>query len=133
VVAVRPASPCEKRTRIFDLGSGGAELPTHTRFHGFRVVLARAAGIELERMEGFGGTQRWWSVRDAIGPLLELAEPDGELEHLLCASAARRLRELIPVLSEWDHASAVELANGLMLAARERRRFGFRPSLKQKS
>ncbi|MBS2032851.1 MAG: hypothetical protein JST54_33565 [Deltaproteobacteria bacterium] len=106
---------------------GAAEWPTHTRFHAFRVRLASAAGLDLESMEGFGGSERWRSVRDAIAPLLELSEPDGELAPLLYAPVGRRLRELIPALPEGDQASAVELANGLMQAAHERRRFGFRP------
>jgi len=81
----------EKRERVAGWGYGS--------FAEFRRRLALQVGIELDRMEGFGGTRPWSEVEDPIRLLLNHSDCDGELNAEACAIIEPRLRELV---SSWE-------------------------------
>ncbi|TGB00386.1 hypothetical protein E4665_01535 [Sporolactobacillus shoreae] len=88
-------------------------------FHDFREKLAREIGMDLNRMEGFGGNTRFSDFDDAIIPLLNHSDCEGEMTAKECSQVAPRLRELVADWSEEDYVEeALSLAGGMELAAR---------------
>jgi len=103
---------------------------SYSAFSRFRIAIASVAGIDLGKMDGFGGDTRWGSLpSDALHVLLNHSDCDGEIaaEHLL--PLAQRLEQLIPALKTYDAvrpgsghlmsvaSAAKQFANGLRLAA----------------
>ena len=83
-------------------------------FHDFRRRLAAEVGIDLERMDGYGGELQW-SHADPIELFLDRPDVLGELNCIECAEVAPRLRELV---AGWpddddDKKSALGLAAGM--------------------
>lgn len=86
-------------------------------FNAFRVKLAKEVGIDLDSMDGFDGCVPWSKFSDDIIPLLDHSDCDGELTPNLCASIAKRLRELVEGWPEsHDRANAILLAKGMEAA-----------------
>lgn len=77
---------------------------SYSGFHNFRVDVAKAAGIELDEMEGFtdDGPGRPWSdlKPDHIHILLNHSDCDGEIPVGVQIALADRLDELVPLVSE---------------------------------
>lgn len=84
-----------------DFSHGDAHW-AYSGFNRFRTRLAEAIGIKLMDMQGFGGTIPWETVTDAIVPLLNHSDCDGELSPEECATVAPRLRELVAEWSDMD-------------------------------
>ena len=99
---------------------------TYNLFHEFRVKLAHEVGIDLNQMEGFGGDRSFSNYKDAIIPLLEHSDCEGELTVEDCARIAPRLRQLV---CSWngdpDQIQARMLAEGMEHAANLNRPFYF--------
>ena len=85
-------------------------------------------GINLDDMYGFAKCWdehehiaiSWDNVKDPITPLLNHSDCDGELTPEECRTVAPRLRELVANWKEddYDKAKAIELAEGMELAAK---------------
>jgi hypothetical protein len=63
-------------------------------FHEFRELLASEIGMNLNQMEGFGGTIPFTDFDDPIIPFLEHSDCDGSLSVEECQQVAPRLAEL---------------------------------------
>jgi len=64
-------------------------------FHRYRRALARVVGLELERMQGFGGREPWPEPDgDPLFILLTHPDHDGSLPAAVCGSLADRLEGL---------------------------------------
>lgn len=82
---------------------------THARksysgFHTYRQRLASYVLINLEDMQGFGGRRSWDDVDQALVPLLNHSDCDGELSPAECGQIAPKLWEIIRV---WEIESAL--------------------------
>ena len=101
-----------------DFSHGGAHW-SYGGFHEFRRRLAGEIDLVLDEMKGFGGSRQWATVDDAIVPLLDHSDCDGELTPETCELMAPRLRELVKNWPEDDfhRSQALELADGMDLAA----------------
>lgn len=98
-------------------------------FHAFRERLAAAIGIDLNQMHGFGPRRHnadtpfadipWDTVQDAIVPLLNHSDCDGELTPEQCRTIAPRLRELVAGwrADDYDRIQALLLVKGMKRAA----------------
>ncbi|MFF9076235.1 hypothetical protein ACF1A9_28685 [Streptomyces sp. NPDC014872] len=76
-------------------------------FRLFRRGLAAHAGIDLPRMQGFGGDTAWTGVSSPLRHLLNHPDDSGEI-------SADQARELAPVLHDALTALAAEDADGLL-------------------
>lgn len=76
---------------------------SYSGFNVFRKRLAKDIGIELDAMDGHGGSIAWDTVEDDIVPLLNHSNCDGELSYDQCEKVAPRLRELIKGWPEDDY------------------------------
>lgn len=76
---------------------------SYTGFGEFRRRLAAHIGIELDAMDGFGGTQEWPDPKDEpLVHLLNHSDCDGSLKYEACSALAPRLRELVPLVFPKD-------------------------------
>lgn len=99
---------------------------SYTWFSMFRHALARAAGIALKEMAGFGGKKPWRDVRDPLVPFLDHGDSEGELSPAKCAKVAPRIEALIDSLPE-DYANdARDIAKGMRRCARAKKPLVFR-------
>ncbi|MET7607371.1 hypothetical protein ABZS96_33880 [Streptomyces avermitilis] len=80
--------------------------PVVVRRISFRRGLAAHAGIDLPRMQGFGGDTAWTSVSSPLRHLLNHPDDSGEI-------SADQARELAPVLHDALTALAAEDFDGL--------------------
>lgn len=87
----------------------------YTGFNFFRKKLANAIGMDLDRMQGFGGDIPFSTFNDDIVPLLDHSDCEGELTIEECKRVAPRLRELVSSWSDEDidKQKALELAEGM--------------------
>lgn len=100
--------------------------PYHA-FMEFRVTIAGACGIDLRRMEGYGGEIRWSSLpRDPICALLHHGDCDGSIPVRDLLPLASRLEEIAPRTSGWIATAALDFARGCRRAARRREAVRFR-------
>lgn len=96
-------------------------------FHRFRIKLAASIGIELEQMDGFGGTKEW-DRTDPLTILLDHSDCEDDIKAEDCEAVAKRLREEV---SKWgddftyDKEHALLLAKGLEAAAKENKPLRF--------
>ncbi len=105
---------------------------SYTGFSDFRRAVAKAVGIDLDKMDGFVGEFTvepiaWSSLTpDPIHLFLNHSDCDGVIETNDCGPIAGRLEAIVPILEEQDrgalvflsHAeSARRFARGLRLAA----------------
>jgi len=95
-------------------------------FHDFRVKVAKAAGIDLDKMVGFksrneeGGVNiEWESLKpDIIHVLLDHPDCEGDIPHAQCKELGDRLMELVDDLPEdYYKDKARQFALGLFDAA----------------
>lgn len=112
-----------------DFSHGDAHF-SYGGFAEFRIRLAQEIGLDLHAMEGFTDSHRntnrnrkplsWTKVKDAIVPLLNHSDCDGELTVEECLTVAPRLRELVNDWPEddWDRKRAFELADAMEEAAK---------------
>jgi hypothetical protein len=95
-------------------------------FHDFRCKLAREIGMNLDKMDGFGGTLSFDTFDDDIIPLLDHSDCEGELTPEECARVAPRLRQLIASWPPEDFIQeAISLAEGMEYAAKMNELFYF--------
>lgn len=104
---------------------------SYTSFDRFRSALARAAGIDLDAMRGFGGRIEWSSIApDPLHELLNHSDCEDSIPAIACLPLALRLEDLLPELAKIDSAEgntpgqsrchvedAQDFAKGLRLAA----------------
>lgn len=98
---------------------------THNCWHGaysafmrFRRCVAKAAGIDLDKMEGFGeeGVQ-WDTLRPSpLWKLLHHSDCDGEIAPEDCAGVADALEDILPKLPETGEG---HLSHGVRAAAEQ--------------
>ena len=91
----------------------------YTMFHEWRTVVASAAGIDLDRMEGYDDSDEaisWESLpTDPLHVLLTHSDTDGSIVAKDCLPLADRLDELIPhlpvmcIASEWPDLAEYEI------------------------
>jgi len=73
----------------------------YSGFNRFRRAIASAAGINLDSMYGFNGSESWDKFKDEpLVPLLNHSDCDGELTPEECAKVAPRLKELLAKLPD---------------------------------
>jgi hypothetical protein len=65
-----------------------------TGFSMFRTWLARAEGLALDEMRGFGGQRPWTEVSTTLAPLLDHPDDHGHLTPAECAAILPRLGEI---------------------------------------
>lgn len=108
-----------------DFSHGDASW-AYSGFNRFRTRLASEIGMELEKMEGFGGDTPWGNYADDILPFLNHSDCDGELSPEECAKIAPRIRALVASWPEdYDHQKALRLADGMEEAANAQETFEF--------
>lgn len=96
-------------------------------FGNFRRRLANEIGMNLDDMEGFGGNIPFHIYQDDIIPLLNHSDCDGELTPEECKQVAPRLRELVSGWEDdYDKSKALDLADGMELAANQGKPLEFR-------
>lgn len=98
-------------------------------FAKFRRAVAKACGIDLDRMEGFGGCTRWNSLpHDPIHALLNHSDCDGKIAKRDLIPLAEKLKVILPKLMKptrrsgnpaWIPVAAIEFAIGCRAAADE--------------
>lgn len=72
----------------------------YSAFARWRKRIAASIGINLDSMEGFGGSASWARLgTDPIVALLNHSDCDGEIAHEVCGPLADRLEGLLPLLS----------------------------------
>jgi hypothetical protein len=96
---------------------------SYSGFNRFRELVASKAGISLDSMVGFGGQMAWEDLAgEALLPLLNHSDCDGELTPEECKTVAPRLRELAPQLKDrsynYDECHALLLADMMDFAAK---------------
>lgn len=67
-------------------------------FARFRNRLAAAIGVDLNQMEGYGGSRPWSEVHDDLVPLLNHSDCDGTLSYEDALLVAPRL---LRIVAEW--------------------------------
>lgn len=73
----------------------------YSRFHRWRVAVANAIGINIDEMEGFGGTKDW-DQNHPLTPLLHHSDCDGDLSVEECKRLIIGLTEIKDKLEpEW--------------------------------
>jgi len=90
---------------------------SYSGFDRFRKRLAAEIGIDLDKMEGFDRSDidgiSWDTVDDAIAPLLNHSDCEGELPPEVCDGIYPRLIELVQKWPDDDY----DKINALRLAA----------------
>jgi hypothetical protein len=99
---------------------------SYTGFNYFRTKIAAAVDIDLDAMDGFGGSVPWSDVESPLVPLLHHADDDGVLTAEECATVwpelDRVVREVFaPTPESYDNPLDHDLAHGLALVAMMRR------------
>ena len=103
-----------------DISPGDASWSYHG-FGRFRERLAKAEGLVLSDMEGFGGTAEegrqkpWDGVDSPLVPLLNHSDCDGYLHGYECEQVIPRLREIVSQWpeSDYDRRNAEALIEGM--------------------
>jgi hypothetical protein len=87
-------------------------------------MLAKEIGIDLDKMEGFGGDIPWEEYEnDPICILLNHSDCDGQISAEQCLKVSPRLKELVSKWSKdddykWHRKRALELARGMLEAGK---------------
>ena len=83
----------------------------YSGFHRFRKKLAAEIGIlNLESMEGYGGSGSWDSVPSDIIPLLNHSDCEGDISPQDCKRVAPMLRKHIQSWDDGDYDKKMGLA-----------------------
>jgi len=77
----------------------GEKIASYPRFHDFRVAWARLLGINLNRMEGFGGFAPWNGK--PLKCFLHHSDCDGRISWLHARAILRQAREDAPKLKQF--------------------------------
>lgn len=77
-----------------DVGSPDA-CWSYSGFNAFRQRLARAEGLVLLEMHGFGGDRPWSEVSTSLEPFLDHPDDHGVLSAADCAGILPRLEDII--------------------------------------
>jgi hypothetical protein len=90
-------------------------------FHNFRKRLGKEIQIELDSMEGFGGSQSWDTIHSPIKELLHHSDCDGILTPEQCK---RIYPELLLLIQNWepddcDKVKSIKLAETMKDCAEE--------------
>ena len=90
----------------------------YSGFAHFRRKLAKEIGMDLDKMEGFGGDIPFSNYEDDILPLLDHSDCDGELTVEECKRVAPRLRQLVSTWEndDYDKIKALDLVSGMEYA-----------------
>lgn len=101
---------------------------SYSGFDDFRHKIANEIKMNLDEMEGFGGERKFSDFNDDIVPLIDHLDCDGELSPDQCRKIAPRLRELVKDWSnnDYDKVAALDLAEGMELAAKKSEHLQFR-------
>ena len=93
---------------------------SYSGFMHFRTRLADEVGIDLSRMDGFDGIERWDGIEDDIVPFLNHSDCDGTLSPEQCKTIAPRIEQLIAKWDDgdYDKQHAERLLEGMNLAAK---------------
>ncbi len=85
-------------------------------FMRFRMRLAQEIGINLNTMQGFGGTISWEKIKDPIKYFLHHSDCDGSMSVKQCYETGKRLRELVKDWdkNDYDKQQALELAKDMI-------------------
>ena len=107
--------------------SHGCWHGAYSEFHRWRKQLASQIGINLDDMQGFGGSGKPWPSADQepLVHLLNHSDCDGVIAHEHCLAIADRLTALLPGLPPGDggghiggwRATTQAFIDGLRLAA----------------
>lgn len=104
----------------------------YSSFHRFRKTIGLQIGIELDKMEGFGGETPWDKVSPDLYPLLSHSDCDGKLTVSECKKVYRGLNELVSNFNpELPHDSDFlqrvdQFKEGLMDAINKKQQVKFR-------
>lgn len=89
----------------------------YSRFNSFRTELAKAIGVNLMEMEGFGGIVKFTSnEEEPLNILLNHSDCDGKISHKETLPLADRMREIVVqglVAEGWVKERMVQFINGL--------------------
>jgi hypothetical protein len=102
-------------------------LRSYGTFNTFRERLAKAAGIRIRKMEGYGGVKPWSEVFDPVAILLKQCDCNGRVPAQCCWTLARRIEDLISTwpVDDLNRTIGTEIVQGLRRAARLRQPFLF--------
>jgi len=100
---------------------------SYSGFHFFRIELAKSIGIDLEKMEGFGGNISFDTVNDGIKDFLNHSDCDGYLNPSQMKQIIPRLREIVNTWedSDWEKERALKLANDMEKLVKEKKKLKF--------
>jgi hypothetical protein len=80
--------------------SHNAYSASYGTFGRWREFIAKQIGIDLNQMEGFGGTNSWDNIQDDLVFLLNHSDCDGEILPADAKGIAIRLKEILKNLPE---------------------------------
>ena len=101
---------------------------TNNGFHEARMLLAASIGLELNSMQGFGGTVSWPSAKtQPLVHLLNHADCEGSLSPAQCTAVAQALRAAVePWPQEQSYRGLfLEMACGMERCAKNNEPFLF--------
>lgn len=84
----------------------GVEM-AYSQFNQMRAKLAKEIGMDLRKMEGFGGSEKFSDWNDDIIPLLEHDDNEGSLSREQCEKIYPRILSLI---ENWEDCPEKERA-----------------------
>lgn len=96
-------SPLEKENMGLDTSHDCWHGP-YSSFHKWRVEIARAAGIDLDAMEGFADENpKPWGEYNVIHEILNHSDCEGEIRWEVCLDLSERLEKLIPEIKKDEY------------------------------
>jgi hypothetical protein len=100
---------------------------SYSGFHLFRKRIAAAIGMDLESMQGFGGSIQFSDFNDDVIPLLDHSDCDGHLTATECGKVGPRLKELVKdwPKNDYDRMQALRFANDMIECARNKQKLVF--------
>jgi len=98
---------------------------SYSGFNNFRERLAATIGMDLDSMQGFGGSVPFKNFKDDIIPLLNHSDCDGHLTAIQCSKVGPRLKELVKNWDDYDGKHALQLANDMIECANNKQKLIF--------
>jgi len=83
----------------------------YSSFHRWRIEIAKCIGLDLNKMEGFGGRIQF-DQNHKLTPLLSHSDCDGELTPAECKLISEGLTEILPLLHNYDKENAIQFIKG---------------------
>jgi len=90
---------------------------SYSGFNEFRHRVAKSIHIDLDEMDGFGGSTPWKKVRNPLKYLLNHSDCDGKLTPHQCKLIAPELKRVIKSWNDADEGIEYHIENGLGLVA----------------